>query len=240
MTQSQIRLLDITNNIIYGLKQIFIKWLMMSMDYLSDEEIDKITGINIPEAKVKETMKLKQKFQVDQLPQDTQNKVMMLIMQEVEDIFNKKDIKYDIDIKVGTDGLTQIKIQQINMLMQQLAPLSQTGAVPPDAIKGLLSKLCELMEFPQLAKTIKEYQPQPDPMQQQMAQLQMAQMKANVDKESSLAQANIARAKATEIKAQKEAVSTEADIAQKYANVTKTLKEANENKNTNDGKSTKK
>jgi len=231
MSQAQVRLLDFTINIQEGLRQMFCKWLQMIMRYLSDEEIEKITGINIPELKAKETMKLVKEFGVDELPEDTKQKAMLLIMKEVNDIFNKEDVKYDIKFRIGTDGLKQIKVNQINMLMQQAGSLVQAGACPPDVIQKLLAKLTELLEYPELADEIANYQPQPDPTQQQMAQLEMMEKQAKAQKESALAQSALARTKATEVKAMKEQASIDADVANKYADVYKKINESEKDKN---------
>ena len=227
MNQAQVRLLMFTINIQDGLRRMFCKWLQMMMKYLSDEEIEKITGINIPELKAKETMKLAKEFGVDELPEDTKQKAMLLIAKEVEDMFNRNDSKYDIKFRVGTDGLKQIKINQINMLMQQAGSLVQAGACPPDVIQKLLAKLTELLDFPELANEIENYKPQPDQVQQQMIQLEMMEKQAKAQKEAALAQNALARTKATEVKAQKEAMSVDADIANKYADVLNKVKESN-------------
>ncbi len=228
MSQAQVRLLMFTINIQDGLRRVFCKWLQMMMKYLSDEEIEKITGINIPELKAKETMKLAKEFGVDELPEDVKQKAMLLIAKEVEDMFNRSDSKYDIKFRVGTDGLKSIKINQINMLMQQAGSLVQAGACPPDVVQKLLAKLTELLEYPELADEIANYQPQPDPMAQQIAQAQLAKEMAEAKKSEALAQNALARTKQTEVKAQKEALSVDADIANKYADVLNKVKDKNE------------
>jgi len=228
MNQAQIRLIDFTVNIQNLLKRIFCKWLQMMMKYMTDEEIERITGINIPELKAKETMKLVKEFGIDELPEDTKQKAMLLIIKDVNDIFNKDDVKYDIKFRVGTDGLKQIKINQINMLMQQAGSLVQAGACPPDVIQKLLAKLTELMDFPELADEIEQYKPQPDALQQQMTQLEMMEKQAKAQKESALAQSALARTKMTEVKATKEQASIDADIANKYAEVLNKIKDDNE------------
>jgi len=228
MSQAQVRLLMFTINIQDGLRRMLCKWLQMMMKYLSDEEIEKITGVNIPELKAKETMKLAREFGVEELPEDVKQKAMLLIAKEVEDMFSRSDSKYDIKFRVGTDGLKSIKINQINMLMQQAGSLVQAGACPPDVVQKLLAKLTELLEYPELADEIANYQPQPDPMAQQMAQVQLTKEMAEAKKSEALAQNALARTKQTEVKAQKEALSIDADIANKYAEVLNKVKDKNE------------
>jgi len=167
-----------------------------------------------------ETQRLAQQFQLQQLPPDTAQKAMIMIAGEVEDMFNRKDIKYDIKIKVGTDGLKQIKIQNILMLMQQVGGLTESGSVPPEAIKLLVADLAEQLDRPDIGQMISQYTPPPpSPEQQQMMQLQMAQMEANVQKDKALAANAMARTQNVGAKTQKEMASMDADIANKYADV---------------------
>ncbi|RLA59311.1 MAG: hypothetical protein DRQ78_10765, partial [Epsilonproteobacteria bacterium] len=62
MSQSQIRLLDMTTSITNGLRKMFYMWVSMAVEYLSDEEIQDITGFYIPEMKVKETKRIGQQM----------------------------------------------------------------------------------------------------------------------------------------------------------------------------------
>lgn len=235
LTQSQIRLLDIENNINRGLKKVFRKWIEMIVNYLDDEEMLRITGTTWDEEKSRMVQRLKEQYQLDQMPPETQQKAMILIMKEVEKIYDKSTINYDFKLKIGTDASNQIKINQINMLMQQSAPLVQAGAVPPDIIRKLTSKLFELFDYPDLADEISNYQAQPDPVQQQMIQLEMMNLKAKSDKEEALAKNALARTAQTQAKAIKEQKSIEPDIAKKYTEVAKTAKGINDN-NTKNGK----
>ena len=223
MTQSQIRLLDITNNITNGLKEMLRMWMSMTITYVDNQEIKRITGIDIPILKQQETQRLVQEFGLNELPEDTAMKAMMLVAQEVEDMFDRKDLKYDIKMKVGTDGLKQIKIQNLNMLMQQLAPLSQAGSIPPDAIKLLVADLADQLDRPDIAQMITEYQPQPDPMAQKARELELAQMEANVQKDKALAMNALARTENERGKTNKELAMTDADMANKYADVAKKM-----------------
>jgi len=198
----------------------------MINEYLSDEEIYKITGIDINEVKAKETQKLVQQYGIDELPEDSKQGAMLLIMQWINDMFDKKDVKYDIKIKINTDGLKQVKTQQINMFMQQAANLIQTGAVPPDTIKKLIAEMAELLDFPDIAKDIRSYQPQPDPVQQQMTQIQMQQEQAKAMKEKALADNAEARTQQTLVKAQRDKAMIDADMTNKYIDANVKLKKA--------------
>jgi len=200
-------------------------WISMSSRYIDEVEINRITGIDIPLLMEQETQRLAMQFNIKELPEDMAQEAMMMIATEVEDMFNRKDFKFDLKIKVGTDGLKQIKIQNLNMLMQQLAPLAQTGSVPPDAIKMLVADLAEQLDRPDIAQMIAQYQPAPDPMAQQAQQLQMAQMEANVQKDKALAANAMARTENVAAKTKKDVAMTDADMANKYADVSKKMSE---------------
>ena len=229
MSQSQIRLLDVTTNITSGLKDMFRMWVSMSTKYLDNPEIERITGLDIPQLKQMETQRLAQEFGIENLPEDTAMKAMMLVADEVNDMFDRTDLKYDIKMKIGTDGLKQIKVQNINMLIQQAGPLIQTGAVPPEAIKLLIADLSEQLDRPDVAQMILQYQP-PGPSQeeQQAAQLQLAQMEANVQKDKALAANAMARTQNVAAKTQTETASLGANVANKYADVNKKMSEVDQ------------
>ena len=220
MSQSQIKLLDITTNITTGLKQVFRMWISMSTQYIDDTELKRITGLDVPQLKSQETQRLAQQFGLQELPPDTQQKAMMLVASEVEDMFDRTDLKYDLIMKVGTDGLKQIKVQNINMLMQQAAPLIQTGAVPPEAIKLLVADLAEQLDRPDIAQMILQYQPPgPTEQEQQAEQLQLAQMDANAKKDNALAVNAMARAEQVASTTKQSEAGLDAKIANSYADV---------------------
>jgi len=224
MTQSQIRLLDLENNIANGLTKLVRMWLEMIMDYITEEQMFQITGTTFAEEKAKLTEQLKKEYKVDEMPPDVQQKAMMLIIAEVERIFDKKTVKYDINITIGTDGLKQAKINQINMLMQQSSALVQAGIVPQEIMRQLMAKLFELFDFYDLAEKIKTYEPKPDPLQQQMMQIQLQAELAKAKKDEALAQNALARTEMTAIKAQKEYAKLDPELAKEYAEVLEKIK----------------
>ena len=234
MSQSQIRLLDIENNITRGLTSMFRKWIEMIVNYTDEKEMFNITGTTWAEEKAKMVQRYKEQYQFDQMPPETQQKAILLILKQVEKIYDNKTVNYDFKLRVGTDASNQIKINQINMLMQQTAPLVQANVIPPDIVKELIAKLFELFEYPDLADKIEKYQPQPDPIKQQMTQLEMAGLKGKADKEEALAKNAMARTAHTEAKAIKERASIEPDVAKKYTEVAKSAKEIQGVNTTND------
>ena len=103
------------------------------------------------------------------------------------------DGAYDIDITVGVDGVEENKANQMTMLMQQISGLA--GNVDPAIIHELLAKLSDIWGFPDIAQKLEQYQPpQPDPMQQEIAQLEMEKLKAEIEKLKSEAHENMSDA----------------------------------------------
>ena len=219
MSQAQIRLEYFVSNLKEGLKEVFIKWLYMSLDYLSNEDIRRITGINIEEEKIKLVKQHEQEFQVEQLPPDVQQQMRLLIIKEVEDMFDRKDVIYDVQFNIGVDGLKTIKINNLNMFLQQASALVQANAVDSEVIKKLVAKLAKELDYPEIAEDIINYTPQQDPAMvqynQQMMQIQMQQEMAKAQKDFALAENAKARAEAVKAKAVKEVNSIEHDLASK-------------------------
>jgi hypothetical protein len=73
------------------------------------------------------------------------------------------------------------------------------------------------MDMPDIAHDIRTYTPKPDPVQQQMLQLEMALKAAEVKKSEALAANAMARTQNVAVKTQKDAAMTEAELAGKYA-----------------------
>ena len=223
LSMSQIRLLDITNNVANAMKEVMSMWISMALEYLDEAEIKTITGIDIDKLKVKETQLLMEQYKINELPEDVAQKAQLIIMEEVDDLFDREDLPYDIKIKVGTDGVKEIRINQLNMLMQQVGGLS--GMVDPMILKDLLAEYADLMDFPATAAKIKDYVPQPDPSTEQAKQLELAKLSAEAEKEKALAENASARARQIMIETEKGVKSFDADVANKYADVAKKYSE---------------
>ena len=90
----------------------------------------------------------------------------------------------DIDIKVGTSGIKQQKLQNIQLMTQAL---TGTGRQVPDS---LLIEMAELLEMPAVAEELSNPQqdPQQQMMQQQAVQLEMQEKQAKIAKDSAQAQ----------------------------------------------------
>lgn len=91
------------------------------------------------------------------------------------------DSEYDVDMAIAISGLEATKTQQIGLLLQSITPLVQNGSAPAELMKKLTVKQCELLGFQDLSKELEAYQPQPDPMQQQVQQLEVQKLMAEIE-----------------------------------------------------------
>lgn len=90
----------------------------------------------------------------------------------------RDDLTGRIDIK-----LTISTAEEDNAKAGELAFMLQTmGAnIAPEMSKLILSEIARLRKMPDLAKTIKEYQPQPDPLAQEIQMLQVQKLKMEIE-----------------------------------------------------------
>lgn len=89
----------------------------------------------------------------------------------------------DIDITVSTAEDNSAKAQELSFLLQTLGPSED-----PTIRRRIMSDILELMRMPDQAKALREYQPEPDPVAQQLQQLDLERLQ----KENLLLEAKIA------------------------------------------------
>jgi len=98
--------------------------------------------------------------------------------------------RIDVDITVSTAEDNAAKVQELSFLLQTLGPSED-----PTIRRNIMADIYELSRMPEEAKRLREYQPEPDPVQEQMKQLELERMalenekiKAEVTWKQSLAQ----------------------------------------------------
>ena len=82
---------------------------------------------------------------------------------------------FDLKLSISTAEEDNNKAEQLAFMFQTIGPNGDPGLT-----KMILSDIARLRKMPDLAKRIEAYQPQPDPMQQQKMQLEMALLEAQV------------------------------------------------------------
>ena len=78
------------------------------------------------------------------------------------------DGRVDIDISVATAEDNAAKSQELSFLLQTLGPSED-----PAIRRGIMADIYELSRMPDKAKLIRDYKPEPDPIQQQLAELEI-------------------------------------------------------------------
>jgi len=155
------RELGILRRLAKGLVDIGRKIVAMNAEFLSDEEIIRVTN---------------EKF----------------ITVKRDDLEGRIDIK----LMISTAETDNAKAEELSFMLQTMG-----NTMPPEMSQMILVDIARLRKMPELAKKLEEYQPQPDPIQQEMQQLEIEKLRAEIDKIRSEAVENLAGAEADNAKA---------------------------------------
>jgi len=90
---------------------------------------------------------------------------------------------YDINLTISTAEQDEAKAQELAMMIQTLG-----NNVDWSITQMILTEIARLRKMPELAHKLLNYQPQPDPMQQKMQELQMQLLQSEI--QLNLSQAN--------------------------------------------------
>ena len=85
--------------------------------------------------------------------------------------------KIDIDIEIATAEDNAAKAQELSFLLQTMGPNQDF-----EINKIIMADIARLTKMPDLAKKIEAHQPQPDPIQQQIQQLELQRMQMEIQK----------------------------------------------------------
>lgn len=111
---------------------------------------------------------------------------------------------YDVKLKIATAEEQQLKAQELAFMLQTMG-----NNLPFDMTKILLSEIARLRKMPELAHSIEKYEPQPDPAQQQMQQMEMEKVLAEIEEIRSKTTENYANANLDNAKAEQTASDTD-------------------------------
>ena len=160
------RELGILRRLADGIIQIGRKFIAMNAEFLSEEEVIRITNEDFVTVR-------------------------------------RDDLGGNFDLKLSISTA-----EEDNQKAQELAFMLQTmgNSMDPSMSKMILSDIARLRKMPDLAKKIEDYEPQPDPVAQQKAQLELAKLQAEIQELQSRAQENQAQAQLDMAKAGAEQV----------------------------------
>jgi hypothetical protein len=91
----------------------------------------------------------------------------------------------DIDISISTAENDSSKAQEIAFMLQTIGPNED-----PTIRRMLLSELFRLRQMPEMAKKIEEYQPEPDPIEQKLRELEVAFKESEINDKNARAEEN--------------------------------------------------
>lgn len=86
------------------------------------------------------------------------------------------DGRVDVDIAISTAEDNAAKSQELSFLLQTVGPSED-----PEIRRGIMADIMELMRMPDQAQRIREYQPQPDPVAQQIQQLELQKLQMEIE-----------------------------------------------------------
>lgn len=114
----------------------------------------------------------------------------------------------DIDMSISTAEDNAAKVQELSFLLQTIGPNED-----PQIRRDIMADIYELSRMPEEAKRIRDYQPQPDPMQQQMQELQLAKLQKEIELLDADIQDKMARAGENTIDAQVKQAKAQVEMA---------------------------
>lgn len=88
---------------------------------------------------------------------------------------------FDLELSISTAEEDNAKAQELAFMLQTLG-----NNAPFELVQMILSEIARLRKMPHLAKTIQEYKPQPDPIAQQKAMLEVKLLEQQILKEQAL------------------------------------------------------
>ena len=120
--------------------------------------------------------------------------------------------EYDLKLTISTAEEDNQKAQELAFMLQTMG-----NSMPPEMSQMVLADIARLRKMPTLAKKIEVYQPQPDPIEQERRQLENELLKAQIARESALAQyqgsnAGLSQAKTQTEMAKAENISADTDL----------------------------
>lgn len=106
--------------------------------------------------------------------------------------------EFDLSVDISTLEVDNTKSQDLGFMLQTLGP-----NMDPRISMRLLAEIAELKRMPVLAQELKTWQPQPDPVQQQIQQMTLAKLQMEVQVLQSEAMLNQAKAQSLTVGASK-------------------------------------
>ena len=104
--------------------------------------------------------------------------------------------EFDLKLSISTAETDNLKAQELSFMLQTIG-----NSMDFSMTQMILSDIARLRDMPDLAKRIEQYKPQPDPMAQQKAMLELELLKAQIEETRSKTIENSANAQYKSIQA---------------------------------------
>lgn len=111
---------------------------------------------------------------------------------------------FDLSVDVSSAESDNIKANDLGFMLQTMGP-----KMSPELSQKILSRIAKLKKMPDLAYEISEYKPQPDPIEQQIKQLQLEMAKLELQDVQSKIQERATKAKNNMADAEKTSLDTQ-------------------------------
>ena len=96
---------------------------------------------------------------------------------------------FDLVVDISTPEIDQARSQDLSFMLQTMGP-----DMAPELSQMILGEIADLKKMPALAERIRQFQPQPDPIQEQMKQLELQKMQLELKELESQVTLNQAKA----------------------------------------------
>lgn len=149
------REMAILRRLAQGISQVGRKIIAMNAEYLSEEEVVRVTN----------------------------DEYVTIKREELAG-------EFDLEVDIATAEVDNAKSQDLGFMLQTMGP-----NMDPQISMQLLAEIAELKRMPALAHRLRNWQPQPDPVAEQLKQLELQKLQAELDKLQTEAEYNRARAK---------------------------------------------
>ena len=131
------------------------------------------------------------------------DKEVIRITNEEFQVIRRDDLAgaFDLKLSISTAEEDNNKAQELAFMLQTMG-----NNMDPEMARMILADIAKLRKMPELAKKIQSYQPQPDPVQQEKAMLEVQILKAQLEREQAESQLAMANAQLAMAKAGTEQV----------------------------------
>ena len=111
---------------------------------------------------------------------------------------NKLDCDYDLTLSISTAEDDATKAQELAFMLQ-----TSTGVMDQAFVRELLADIADLRRMPDKARKYREFAPQPDPKEEQIKDLQIMKLEAEIEEIRARTQENLAEAQRETANAEK-------------------------------------